>query len=146
MDDNKLLPKVGLGAIVIHEGKILLGKRLGKHGTGTWSPPGGLLDFNEEIQKGVERELFEETGIEGKCGELFTVTNNIFLDEGKHTITLFYFCEVKEGKPKVTEPDKIEKWDYFSWNNLPSPLFKPLQILKDKGLDPTKKTIWKKVN
>ncbi len=136
MDDTKVLPKVGVGALIINNEKILLGKKIGKHGTGTWSPPGGLVEFNEEIETCVEREVLEETRLDAKCKNLFTVTNNIFKEEGKHTITLFYFCDAK-GEAKVTEPDKCEKWDYFSWDQLPSPLFLPLQILKDKGLNPT---------
>jgi 8-oxo-dGTP diphosphatase len=139
MDDSKVLPKIGLGAIIIREGKILLGKRIGKHGGGTWSPPGGLLEFNEEIEKGVEREVLEETGLTAKCKELITVTNNIFREEGKHTITLFYSCESEKGEVKLMEPDKFEKWDWFTWDNLPEPLFIPLIKLKETGIDPTKK-------
>ncbi|MFA6064603.1 MAG: NUDIX domain-containing protein [archaeon] len=138
MDDNKILPKIGLGAIIIREGKILLGKRIGKHGNNTWAPPGGLLEFNEEIEHAVEREVLEETGLKSTCKALYTVTNNIFLSEGKHTITLFYFCEANIGEARIMEPTKCEKWEWFSWNELPEKLFLPLQILKDKGMDPTK--------
>jgi 8-oxo-dGTP diphosphatase len=138
MDDTKVLPKVGVGALIIRDGKILLGKRLGKHGHGTWAPPGGLVEFNEEIETAVERETEEETGMKAKCGKLYTVTNNIFPNEGKHTITLFYYCEAK-GEPKLTEPDKFEKWDWFEWKKLPSPLFVSVEVLIKKGMDPTKK-------
>lgn len=137
MDDTKILPKIGVGVIIIRNEKILMGKRIGKHGYGTWSPPGGLLEFNEEIENCVEREVKEETGMDAKCGKLYTVTNNIFPEEKKHTITLFYFCDAK-GEAKVTEPDKFEKWEWFSWNELPHPLFISVQILKEKGMDPTK--------
>jgi len=138
MNDTKILPKVGTGALIIREGKILLGKRIGKHGNGTWSPPGGLIEFNEEIEHAVEREVLEETDLKVTCKDFYKVTNNIFREEGKHTITLFYFCESIKGEAKVMEPTKCEKWEWFSWENLPEKLFLPLAILKENGLDPTK--------
>jgi 8-oxo-dGTP diphosphatase len=137
MNESKQLPKVGVGVWIIRNNKVLMGKRIGKHGYGTWAPPGGHLEWNEEIERCVERETEEETGMKAKCGKLFTVTNNIFPEEGKHTITLFYFCEAT-GEPKVMELDNFEKWEWFSWNELPEPLFRSVQVLKEKGLDPTK--------
>ncbi len=40
-------PKVGLGVLIFKDGKVLLGKRKGAHGEGTWCPPGGHLEFGE---------------------------------------------------------------------------------------------------
>ena len=43
------IPRVGVGVIVQRDGRILLGKRLGAHGEGTWALPGGHLEFGESV-------------------------------------------------------------------------------------------------
>ena len=58
------LPKVGVGVIVVRDGKVLLGKRRGAHGEGSWSFPGGHLEFNELLEICAKREAKEETGLE----------------------------------------------------------------------------------
>ena len=42
-------PKVGMGVFVLKDGKILMQRRKGAHGSGTWCLPGGHLEFNEEF-------------------------------------------------------------------------------------------------
>ena len=44
-------PKVGTAIIITRDNKILLMKRRGPHGAGTWSPPGGHLDFGESPEQ-----------------------------------------------------------------------------------------------
>jgi ADP-ribose pyrophosphatase len=61
-------PIVGVGAIVIREGKVLLVKRAAAPSRGLWAIPGGSLELGETIQKGAEREILEETGIRIKAG------------------------------------------------------------------------------
>ena len=129
-------PKVGVGVIVIKENKVLLGKRRGVHGEGSWSFPGGHLEFNEELEDCAKREVFEETGLKIKNIRQATFTNDIFKEEGKHYITLFLISEHESGEPKVMEPEKCEKWEWFEWNNLPSPLFLPIQNLLKRGYNP----------
>jgi len=45
-------------------------------------------------------------------------------------------CEYDSGEAKVMEPEKCEKWNWFEWNNLPEPLFLPIQNLLKKGYIP----------
>jgi 8-oxo-dGTP diphosphatase len=52
-------PAVGVAAIVTKNGKVLLGKRKGAHGEGSWAFPGGHLEFNESIEDCAKREVFE---------------------------------------------------------------------------------------
>ena len=129
-------PKVGVGIIVIKDNKVLLGKRKNSHGEGSWCFPGGHLEFNESLENCAKREVLEETGIEIKNIRFETITNDIFKDEGKHYITIFMLCEYDSGEVKVMEPEKCEKWNWFEWNNLPEPLFLPIQSLLKKGYIP----------
>ena len=56
-------PRVGIGVFVLKDGKFLLGKRKSSHGEGSWSFPGGHLEFNEELEDCTRREVMEEAGI-----------------------------------------------------------------------------------
>ena len=53
-------PSVGVAVIVVNNGKVLLGKRKGSHGSGSWAFPGGHLEMNESIEACARREVFEE--------------------------------------------------------------------------------------
>jgi 8-oxo-dGTP diphosphatase len=56
-------PRVGVGALVIHEGKVLLVKRGVAPNEGLWAVPGGSLELGESLKEGAERETLEETGV-----------------------------------------------------------------------------------
>jgi 8-oxo-dGTP diphosphatase len=128
-------PRVGVGVIVKRDSKILLGKRKGSHGEGTWNFPGGSLDFNEEIFDCAKREVREEAGIEITHLTVGPYTNDFF-EEGKHYITLFVICEYASGEVSIREPDKCEQWKWFTWNELPEPLFLPIQNLLKQDFSP----------
>ena len=119
-------PLVGVAAIVIKDGKILLGKRKNAHGSGTWQFPGGHLEFNETIENCAQREVLEETGIKIKNIRLGPYTNDIFEQEQKHYITLFVIAEYDSGELELKEPQKCEKWEWFEWTRLPQPSFLPI--------------------
>jgi len=61
-------PIVGVGAIVIKEGRVLLVKRAAPPSRGSWAIPGGSLELGETLQSGAEREILEETGIRIRAG------------------------------------------------------------------------------
>ncbi len=129
-------PKVGVGVIIIKEGNVLLGKRKGAHGEGSWSFPGGHLEFNESLEDCAKRETMEETGVTIKNIRKFTFTNDLFKDEDKHYITCYVKADLDSGEVQVMEPNKCEKWGWFDWNNLPQPLFVPIQNLLKEGINP----------
>lgn len=124
--------------IIIKEGKVLLGKRKGSHGEGSWSFPGGHLEFGESLEECAEREVMEEAGITIKNIKKFYYTNDIFLTEGKHYVTCFVRADYGDGEVQILEPNKCEKWNWFEWNKLPEPLFIPIQNLLSDKIDPTK--------
>ncbi|MFH0701650.1 MAG: NUDIX hydrolase [Candidatus Woesearchaeota archaeon] len=131
-------PKVGVGVIVIQNDKVLLGKRKNAHGEGSWSFPGGHLEFNEEVEECAIREVEEETGISIKNIRKATFTNDIFEKEGKHYVTLFVVSDFAFGEVKVMEPEKCERWEWFEWDKLPQPLFIPIQNLLKQKFSPFK--------
>ena len=92
---------------------------------GTWTIPGGKLDFKEIPEQGAAREALEETGIKTKNLKLISVGNEIVHDA--HFITLGFLAEEFEGEPFVMEPDEITKWEWFDLNNLPKPMFFPAE-------------------
>lgn len=131
---NKQNVRVGVGVIVKKNGKVLLGKRKDAHGEGDWSFPGGHLEFGEEIEDCVRREVLEETSLKVKNIKFFFLTNDIFPKEGKHYITIFMVCDYQSGELKIMEPQKCEKWGWFPFNNLPSPLFIPIKNLLKQNM------------
>jgi 8-oxo-dGTP diphosphatase len=132
-------PKIGVAAIITRDGKkVLLGKRKNSHGEGTWCFPGGHLEMNESIEECAARETMEEAGVSIRNIRKAAFTNDLFVKEKKHYVTLFVLADFASGEPKVMEPDKCEKWGWFSWENLPKPLFLPIANLLKQGFDPFK--------
>lgn len=123
-------PRVGVGVFVFKNNKFLMGKRLNAHGEGTWSVPGGHLEFGESFSETAKREVKEETGLEIKNVTYLATTNDIFHDDEKHYITIWMTADWESGAPKITEPDKYISQQWCDFNNLPMPLFLPWEQLK----------------
>ncbi len=140
MEEVKKRVGVGFGVMIYRDGKVLLGQRHEDpkkasselHGEGTWTMPGGKLNFGETPEEGVKRELMEETGMTSKSLKLISITNDMVIDA--HYITLGFLCEDFEGDPSVMEPDEITKWDWFNLNDLPNPMYKSSQKVIDHFL------------
>lgn len=124
---------IGVGVIVEKDGRVLLGKRMGSHGAGEWGLPGGHLDPGEEVEVCAVREVAEETGlaVSGISREGFSET--IYPDKQRQYVTLFVKAETFSGEPQNCEPDKCEEWRWCDPENLPLPLFAPLQSFLEQG-------------
>ena len=116
-------PMVGVGGVVIANGRALLIRRGGPPLEGQWSIPGGMLEVGEPLIEGVRRELLEETGIDVRVGELIEVFERINLDaSGKaryHFVVLDYVCEALKGEARAgsdvidvawATPEELEKY------------------------------------
>jgi 8-oxo-dGTP diphosphatase len=120
---------VGFGVMMLRNGKVLLGRRhvdptkadSELHGEGTWTMPGGKLEYGESFEEGAIREVKEETGMILKSSEVICVNND--KNEHAHFVTIGIFSEDFEGEPVVMEPDEITEWKWFDLSNVPSPLF-----------------------
>ena len=75
------------------------------------------------------RETREELGIEIGEARPVAFTNDIFADEDKHYVTLFVQAKLKAGEPRIMEPDKIADIGWFAWDEMPRPLFLPIENL-----------------
>ena len=117
-------------------GLVLLGERVGSHGAGTWALPGGHLEFAESVEQCAKREVLEETGLELQRVSSGPFTNDVFVSEGKHYVTLFVVSHSVEGEPHVLEPTKCARWGWFRWSALPGQLFLPLESLRNTGFVP----------
>ena len=127
---------LGIGIVVVRDGKVLLLRRAGSHGAGTWSLPGGHLEHGETWEACARREVEEETGLRIQGIRFVGATNDVFSKEGKHYVTLFVQTEAIEGEPEIKEPHKATDMGWFSWESLPEELFLPLKNLRAQGFKP----------
>lgn len=130
------LPQVGVGVLVVQDRLVLLGKRISAHGAGSWAAPGGRLEYGEDIQACAGRELREETGLLASSFELGPYSNDVFEEAHRHFLTVFVVARGLAGKAQNLEPDKCAGWAWFRWDELPQPLFKPIQTLVSIGWRP----------
>lgn len=123
---NEPVPRVGVGVLIFKEGKVLLGKRKGSHAEGVYGGTGGHLDHLESIEACALRETLEETGMEIEDVSFLCATN-MTTYAPKHYVDMGLRAKWKSGEPTVMEPNKIEGWDWYDVDNLPSPLFETVQ-------------------
>ncbi len=117
---------VAVSVIVVRDRKILLMKRQGgSTGVGTWSIPGGGVEYMEDPLDAVARELNEETGLLAKNFELLGYSNDTHKAESLHYVTFTFYTDKFQGEPKIMEPHKCSEIGWFDIDNLPSPLFMP---------------------
>lgn len=130
------VPRIGVAVIVVKSGRVLLGRRKGAHGAGTWAFPGGHLAYGESIAACAHREVMEETGLSIRDLKPGPYTNDLFSKERKHYVTLYIVSRYAAGKVQIKEPDKCEEWDWFEWDHLPRPRFLSLENLRKEPFDP----------
>lgn len=126
--DENQKPRVGVGVMILKNGKVLLGKRKGSHGQGEYAFPGGHLEYLESFADCARRETREEAGIEIK-NIRFQFLANLKKYAPKHYVHVGLIADWGRGEPKVLEPDKLlEPWDWYNLENLPGPLFEFCQL------------------
>ena len=104
-------------------------QRRGSHGEGTWSVPGGHLEYGEQFEDTARREVKEETDLEIQNVRFGAVTNDYFKSENKHYVTVWMTCDWASGKEHITELDKCLNQAWYTFDDLPNPLFLPWQHL-----------------
>jgi 8-oxo-dGTP diphosphatase len=108
------LPRVGVGAIVMCDGRILLVKRGSSPGKGLWAPPGGLVELGETVREAAEREILEETGITIRAKEAFYTFDFIDRDkEGKikyHYVIIDFMADYISGEARASDDASEVRW------------------------------------
>ena len=107
-------PLVGVGAVVVHDGRALIVQRGAQPRRGEWTVPGGLLELGETLRAGVEREVLEETGLVVKAGPVLDVFDSIYPDsEGRtqyHYVLIDFLCEWISGELKPASDILDARW------------------------------------
>ncbi len=115
-------PKVGVGVMVLYQGKILLVRRAMSPERGKWSIPAGFLDFGEEPKATAEREVFEETNLRVAIDSLVDVYHNReAMDQGGASIFILYQARYVGGEIKAG--DDADAAAFFGHDELPELAF-----------------------
>ncbi len=114
-------PLVGVGAVVVQDGKILLVQRGKEPRKGVWSIPGGLVELGEDVKDALRREVLEETGLRVEPVELFEIVDAIENDEkGRirfHYVIVDFLADCAADEP-VPGSDVLDS-QWFSLDDLP---------------------------
>lgn len=123
--DDYTYPRVGVGVMVMRDGKVLLGKRnKTSHGEQLWCMPGGHLEHGESLEEAVRREAREEAGIE--IGNIrFVVLMNQLAFLPKHFVGIGFVADWQSGEPRAEEGDKMIDWTWFDPAQPPEPCYEP---------------------
>ena len=115
-------PIIGVGAVIVSEGRVLLVRRATEPLLGEWSVPGGMLELGETLREGVRREVQEETGLVVAPGEVLDIFDSIFTDDqGRtqyHYVLIDYLCKLISGEARAGTDVSEVRW--VSESDLPA--------------------------
>jgi 8-oxo-dGTP diphosphatase len=114
-------PLVGVGAVVVHDGRVLLVRRGREPLKGHWTLPGGVLEVGEALVDGVAREVKEETGLQVEPVELVELLDRIHREESQvryHYVIADYLCRVTGGELRAaSDADAVQWVERAQWNS-----------------------------
>lgn len=128
-------PKIGTAVWVRKDGKILLGIRNKAAGFGEWCPPGGHLEMFESLEECAIRETREEAGLEIVNVKSLHFSEDPWQEGGTHFITVHFVADWQAGEVSP-KPDEFQNLEWFDWENLPSPLFRPAKHFAEARINP----------
>ncbi len=125
-------PLVGVGAVIVTEGKVLLVRRGNEPLKGRWTLPGGLLELGEALTEGVIREVREETGLAVEPVELVELLDRIH-HEGErvryHYVLADYLCRVTGGALQAASDAEAVRWvERAEWNSHSALVLEPVTV------------------
>lgn len=116
-------PSVGVGGVVVHEGRVLLIRRGKEPLYGRWVVPGGTVELGESLHEALVREMREETGLEVEPLELLTAFDRIEREGEQvryHYVIVDYLCRLRSGEARAAsdaldvawaKPEELERYD-----------------------------------
>jgi len=136
-------PLVGVGALVLDQGKVLLIRRKKEPSRGDWSIPGGLVEVGESLRDAVVRETLEETGLLVEPLRFVEFVERIIPDEDGdvlyHYILADYVCRLVEGEMQpgsdASEAVWAEEKDLPRYNLAPIAANLILKVLSDQSIE-----------
>jgi 8-oxo-dGTP diphosphatase len=125
-------PFVGVGAVIVEEGRVLLVRRGSEPLKGHWTLPGGVLEVGESLVDGVKRETKEETGLEVEVIELIELLDRIHRHESRvryHYVIADYLCRVTGGELRAASDADAVRWvERAEWNSHSAMIFDPVTV------------------
>ena len=107
-------PIVGVGAVIVDNGRAVVVRRGTEPLRGEWSIPGGVLELGETLRAGTEREALEETGLVVRAGEVLGVFDRVVPSEdGRtrfHYVLIDFHCEVLSGELRAGGDAAEARW------------------------------------
>lgn len=121
-------PRVGCGAAILRDGRLLLVRRRRAPEAGHWGLPGGKVDWLEPVPAAVAREIAEELGLVIRPRRLLCVVDQIDAAAGEHWVAPVYVVEDAEGTPAIRERDALADLGWFALDSLPEPLTRATEV------------------
>ena len=127
-----LAPLVGVGAVIVERGRVLLVRRGREPLKGEWSLPGGMLELGEGLEAGVVREVREETGLEVEAVELVELLDRIHREGERvryHYVIADYLCRVTGGVLQAASDAEAVRWvERAEWNSHSAVKLDPITV------------------
>lgn len=127
-----LAPIVGVGAVVVDQGRVLLVRRGREPLKGRWSLPGGGLELGESLAEGVVREVQEETGLQVEAVEMIELLDRIQREDGRvryHYVIADYLCRVTGGQLQAASDAEAVRWvEREEWNSHSALQLEPITV------------------
>ena len=123
------VPRVGVGVVFLRDNRVFLAKRHGSHGEATWASAGGHLELGESLEECARREALEELGLVVGDLRFLCVSNIIAYD--RHYLDIEFLGDIGDEEPVLAEVDAFTEFGWFPLDNLPQPLFLPMQYALD---------------
>ena len=125
-------PLVGVGAVIVQDGRVLLVRRANEPLKGHWTLPGGMLEVGESLASAVAREAKEETCLEVEPIELVEILDRIYREGDRvryHYVIADYLCRVKGGELCAASDADAVRWvERAEWNSHSALILDPVTV------------------
>ena len=106
-------PVVGVGGVIVDNGRALIVKRAHEPRKGEWSLPGGTVELGETLVEAARREIKEETGLDVEVGEVIEVFDRVHRVDGRiqyHFVIVDYLCRPIGGTLQAGDDAESVAW------------------------------------